>query len=140
VKADLDNPGECQLLSQAELALLLNCSTSTVGRYIQEHFEQTSELSPIKGYVLDPGRHPTHKGRILRLYEQGMAPPDIARATYHSLEAANRYISDCERVKVLLSKELTVKEIGHAIGRGEQTVLEYHTIVLELHSHLASAE
>jgi predicted transcriptional regulator len=140
VKAGLDNPGGRQLLSQAELALLLNCSTSTVGRYIREHFEQTGELLPIKGYVLDLGRHPTHKGHILRLYEQGMVPPDIARATHHSLEAVDRYIKDYERVKVLLSKELTVKEISHAIGRGEQTVLEYHKIVLEFHSHLASAE
>ena len=110
-----------------------------MGRYIQEHFDQTGELLPIKGYVLDQGSRPTHQGHILRLYEQGMAAPDIARTTNHSLEAVDRYIKDYERVKVLLSKGLPVEEIGHAIGRGERTVIEYRDIVLEFHPYMASA-
>jgi len=138
VKAGLDNPGGRQLLSLAELALLLNRSIATVSHYVRDHFERTGELLPIKGYVLDQGSRPTHKGHILRLYERGMAPPDIARATNHSLEAVDRYIKDYERVKVLLSKGLTVKEISHAIGKGERTVIEYRDIVLEFHPDLAS--
>lgn len=139
VKAGLDNPGGRQLLSLADLALLLNRSIGTVSRYVRDHFERTDELLPIKGYVLDQGSRPTHKGHILRLYEQGMAPPDVARATNHSLEAVDRYIKDYERVKVLLDKGLTVQEISHAIDRGERTVIEYRDIVLEFHSALASA-
>jgi len=140
VKAGLDNPGGRQLLSLAELALLLNRSVGTMGRYVRDHFERTGELLPIKGYVLDQGSRPTHKGHILRLYEQGMAPPDVARATNHSLESVDRYIKDYERVKVLLGKGLTVKEISHAIGRGERTVIEYRDIVLEFHPDLASID
>jgi len=138
VNAGLNNPDGRQLLSLAELALLLNRSVSTVSGYVNEHFEQTDELLPIKGYVLDQGSRPTHKGQILRLYEQGMAPPDIARATEHSLQAVDRYIKDYERVKVLLGKGLTVPEISHAIGKGERTVLEYRNIVLEFHPDMAS--
>lgn len=137
--AGLDNPGGRQLLSQAELALLLNRSITTVAGYIQDHFEWTSEFLPIKGYVLDLGSKPTHKGQILQLYEQGMAPPDIARVTNHSLEAVDRYIKDYERVKVLLSRELTVSEISHTIGRGEWTVIEYRDIAHEFHPELAAA-
>jgi len=140
VKAGLNNPGGRQLLSQADLSLILNRSIRTVRRCIQEHFEQTGELLPIKGYVLDRGSEPTHKGVILHLYEAGMTPPDIARATGHSLEAVDRYIKDYERVKVLLGKELTVKEISHAIGRGERTVLQYREIVLEFHPDLVIGE
>ena len=81
---------------------------------------------------------PTHKGQILRLYEQGMAPPDIARATEHSLKAVDRYIKDYERVKVLLGKGLRVPEISHAIDKGERTVLEYRNIVREFHPDMAS--
>lgn len=44
-----------------------------------------------------------------------MAPPDIARATNHSLTAVDRYIRDYEGVKVSLNKELTLREISHAI-------------------------
>ena len=111
-----------------------------MGRYIQEHFDQTGELLPIKGYVLDQGSRPTHQGHILRLYEQGMAAPDIARTTNHSLEAVDRYIKDYERVEVLFVKGLTVSEISHAIGRGQRTVTEYRDIVPEFHADLASAD
>ena len=136
VKAGLGNPGGRLLLPLPELSLLINRSISTVRRCILDHFEQSGELLPIKGYVLDQGSNPTHKGVILRLYEKGVAPPDIARITGHSLEAVDRYIKDYERVKVLLGKGLTVKEISHAIGRGQRTVLQYHEIVLEFHPDL----
>jgi hypothetical protein len=139
VKAALNNPRGRQLLTLADLSLLINRSIRTVRRCIHDHFEQTGELLPTKGFVLDQGSNPTHKGIILRLYEQGKAPPDIARATEHSLEAVDRYIKDYERVKVLLSKGLTANEISHAIGRGLRTVLQYYQIVLEFHPELIPA-
>ena len=136
VNTGLSNPGGRLLLSLADLSLLLNRSIGTVRRRLLDHFEQTGELMPIKGYVLDRGSKPTHKGVILRLYEKGIAPPDIARITGHSLEAVDRYIKDYERVKVLLGKGLDVTEISHVIGRGQRTVHQYHKIVLELHPDL----
>jgi hypothetical protein len=108
VKAARNNPSGPLLLAQADLSLLLNRSISTVHRYIQDHFEQTGELLATKGYVLDLGSQPTHKDVILRLYEQGVPPPDIARRTDHSLHAVDHYIKDYERVKSLLGKGLTV--------------------------------
>jgi hypothetical protein len=136
VKAGLNNPGGRLLLSLGDISLLINRSITTVKQCILDHFEQTGELLLTKGYVLDQGSRPTHKGIILRLYEKGIAPPDIARITSHSLEAVDRYIKDYERVKVLLSKGLTVDEISHAIGRGRRTVLQYHKIMLEFHPDL----
>jgi hypothetical protein len=136
VKTGLDNPGGRLLLSLADLSLLVNRSISTVRSYILEHFEQSGELLPIKGYVLDQGSKPTHKAVILRLYEKGVASPDIARTTSHSLEAVDRYIKDYERVKVLLRNELTPHEISHAVGRGIRTVLQYQEIAYEFHPDL----
>jgi hypothetical protein len=138
VKDARNNPSGPMLLAIADLSLLLNRSVDTVHTYIQDHFEQTGELLPTKGYVLDMGCRPTHKDIILRLYEQGIAPPNIARRTDHSLTAVDRYIKDYERVKVLLSKGLTVEEISQAIGRGVQTVLQYREIVSEFHSDLVA--
>lgn len=138
VKAGLNNPNGRLLLPLADISLLINRSVGTVQRCILDHFESTGELLPIKGYVLDQGSKPTHKGVILRLYERGIAPPDIARSTGHSLEAVDRYIKDYERVKVLLGKGLGVTEIGHAIGRGQRTVQQYYKIVLEFHPDLVS--
>lgn len=139
VKGGLENPGGRLLLSLADLSMLINRSMSTVRRCILDHFERTGELLPLKGYVLDQGSNPTHKGVMLRLYEKGVSPPDIARRTGHSLAAVDRYVKDYERVKVLLGKGLSVTEISHAIGRGLSTVLQYHQIVLEFHPDLALA-
>lgn len=55
-------------------------------------------------------RSPTHKGIVIELYERKIAPPHIARQTGHSLEAVDRYISDYERVRMLLRKGISVKE------------------------------
>jgi len=137
VRAGLDNPAGRLLLSLADLSPLINRSIGTVRRCILDHFELTGELLPIKGYGLDQGSNPTHKGAILRLCEKGISPPDTARITGHSLEAVDRYIKDYERVKVLLSKGLSVTEISHAIGQGLRTVLQYYEIALEFHPDLA---
>lgn len=120
VKPGLDNSGGRLLLSLADLSLLINRSISTVRRCILDHFEQTGQLLPTKGYVLDQGRSSTHKGVILRLYGKGVARRIIARITGHSLEAVDCYVKHYECVKVLLGKGLTVNEISHAIGRGRQ--------------------
>ena len=139
VKAGLDNPKGRLLLSLSELSLLFNRSIDTIGSYKKQHFEKSGELIPIKGYIQDRGSRPTHKGQILQLYEQGMAPPDIAKATNHTLKSVDRYIKDYERVKVLLSSGLSVPVISHAIGKGERTVLEYQKIVQKYHPKLAPA-
>jgi hypothetical protein len=136
VKAGLNNPDGRMLLSQADLSLLVNRSISIVRRCIYDHFEKTGELLPIKGYVLDRGSKPTHKGIIVQFYEQGMAPPDIARATNHGLDAVDHYLKDYERVKVLVGKGLTLPEISQAIGRGLPTVKQYYKLVLKFHPEL----
>lgn len=138
VKAGLNNPNGRQLLTLADLSLLINRSIRVVRRCIREHTERTGELVPTKGFILDQGSNPTHKGMILQLYERGKAPPDIARATEHSLEAVDRYIKDFERVKALLRKRLTVREISRAIDRGESTVLQYYEVACTFHPDLAS--
>jgi DNA-binding NarL/FixJ family response regulator len=139
VKAALNNPNGRQLLTLADLSLLINRSIPVVRRCIREHFERTGELIPTKGFILDQGSNPTHKAIILRLYEEGKAPPDIARTTEHSLEAVDRYIKDYERVKVLLGEGLTVREISLVIDRGESTVLQYYKLACAFHPDLASA-
>jgi hypothetical protein len=133
IQAGLENPSGRLLLSQAELSLLINRAIGTIRKCISDHFKLTGELLPTQGYVQDKGSKPTHKGIILRLYEKGIAPPDIARFTNHSLDAVDRYIKDYERVKILLNKGLNLTEISHAIGRGIRTVREYYKIVREIY-------
>jgi DNA-binding CsgD family transcriptional regulator len=124
------------LLTQGELAVILNLSIGTVSRKIREYQKKNKEMLPIKGYFFDLGRGTTHKGIIIELYEEGFSPPDIAKRVYHSLEAVDRYIKDYERVKFLLRQGLNKTEICKAIGKGKNLVGEYIEITLKFYPTL----
>jgi hypothetical protein len=124
------------LLTLAELSVLLNRSYEVVRGYVEAWQTESGELLPLKGYQMDQGCRPTHKGEIIRLFEQGLEPPDIARETAHNLKSVERYLKDYERVKLLLKRGLTAEEISSMIGRGRTVVLEYIQIAREYHPHL----
>jgi Protein of unknown function (DUF1670) len=113
------------LLSGAELSVLMNRSLSTIRKYLDAYREKTGEILPLKGYVLDQGSLPTHKGIIISLYEQGISPADIVLKTNHSQDAVDRYIKHYEQIKKLIRKgmdEIAIKEIT---GRSMKVVKEY---------------
>jgi hypothetical protein len=113
------------LLSGAELSVLMNRSLSTIRKYLDAYREKTGEILPLKGYVLDQGSLPTHKGIIISLYEQGISPADIVLKTGHCQDAVDRYIKHYEQVKKLIRKgmdEISIKEIT---GRSMKVVKEY---------------
>ena len=124
------------LLTIAELSVILNKSYEVTRQYIRQWEEETGELLPMKGYRMDQGSRPTHKKEIVRLYEQGLEPPDVARETGHSLKAVERYLKDYERVKLLLKRGMEVEEISSLIGRGRHVVLEYVEIARQYHPDL----
>jgi hypothetical protein len=124
------------LLTIAELSVILNKSYQVISRYVREREQETGEILPLKGYKMDQGSRPTHKKEIVRLYEQGMEPPDIARETRHNLKSVDRYLKDYERVKMLLRRGMEADEISSAIGRGRTVVLEYIEIARQYHPEL----
>jgi hypothetical protein len=128
------------LLTIAELSVILNKSYELTRKYIREWEEETGEMLPLKGYRMDQGSRPTHKKEIIRLYEQGMEPPDIARETGHSLKSVDRYLKDYERVKMMLKRGSGVEEISAVIGRGKSVVVEYMGIAREYHPELFQKE
>jgi len=121
------------LLTVEELAAIMNRSTVTISKRIQEYHKEHNDILPLKGYVLDIGRGTTHKKIILELYEQKVAPPDIARQTEHSLEAVDRYIKDYERVKFLIRRGISTTQIQHMTGRGKSVIKQYKKIIKEYH-------
>jgi hypothetical protein len=124
------------LLSGAELSVLMNRSLVKVHEYIRTYEEETGEALPLKGYVLDMGSSPTHKGIICQKFEEGMSPPDIARATGHSLDAVDNYLGTYGRIKVLLRKGFDVETICQVTGKAPRTVAQYLVIVENYHSKL----
>ncbi len=135
VKAAAEQGG---LLTIAELSVILNRSYEVTRQYVRQWEEESGELLPLKGYRMDQGSRPTHKKEIVRLYEQGLEPPDIARETGHSLKSVERYLKDYERVKLLLKRGTAVEEISGLIGRGKHVVLEYVDLAQHYHPELFS--
>ena len=101
---------------------------------------ETEKPLPLKGYKMDQGSRPTHKGDIIRLSEQGLEPPDIARQSHHSLKSVERYLKDYERVRMLLKQNLSVEEISAIIGRGQSVIKEYIAQAQLFHPDLFEAE
>ena len=128
------------LLTQAELSMILGLSAAAVGKYVRDIETETGQPLPLKGYKMDQGSRPTHKGDIVRLHEQGLEAPDIARQTHHSLKSVERYLKDYERVRMLLKQNLSVEEISAIIGRGQSVIKEYIAQAQHFHPELFEAE
>lgn len=113
------------LLSGAELCVLMNRSLATVGKYLKKYQSETDEILPLKGYVLDQGSLPTHKGIIISLYEQGISPADIVLRTNHTIDAVDRYIKHYGQVKKLIKQGIDEQGIKSITGRSLKVVREY---------------
>lgn len=113
------------LLSGAELSVLMNRSLTTITKYLKAYQEKTGEILPLKGYVLDQGSLPTHKGIIISLYENGVSPADIVLKTSHSLSAVDRYIKQYDQIKNLMKKGMDASAIVSITGRTLNVVKQY---------------
>jgi hypothetical protein len=118
----------------------MNRSLMKVHDYIRTYEQETGDPLPLKGYVLDMGSSPTHKGIICRKFEEGMSPPDIARATGHGLAAVDNYLGTYDRIKVLLKKGFDTPTICQVTGKAARTVAQYLVIVERFHPELMDAE
>lgn len=124
------------LLSGAEVSVLMNRTLGTIGKYLKAYFEKTGEVLPMKGYVLDQGSNPTHKGIIIALYEQGISPADIVLKTGHTQNAVDRYIKTYEQTLQLVRKKHDAISICQITGRSMNTIRQYLRLVNDYHSNL----
>ena len=120
------------LLTGAELSVLMNRSLATIRKYLDAYERKTGEILPMKGYVLDQGSRPTHKGIVISLYEQGMSPADIVLRTSHSQSAVDRYIKQYDQIKKLIRKGMNEIGIKEITGRTMKVVREYVTLYHDL--------
>lgn len=124
------------LLSGAELSVLMNRTLGTIGKYLKAYFEKTGEVLPMKGYVMDQGSNPTHKGIIISLYEQGISPADIVLKTGHTQQAVDRYIKAYDQVLALVKKHHHAISITQITGRSLNTVRQYLRLVKDFYPKL----
>jgi Protein of unknown function (DUF1670) len=117
------------LLSNCDIAEMLHTSSTYVGHILAEHERSTNTVIPRRATLHDVGSGLTHKRIICwKRYAEGKESHIIARETYHSIEAVDRYLGQYDRVRHCRLQGLTPQETAHALGCSLSLVKEYLAI------------
>lgn len=117
------------LLSQLDLAVLLNTSSNTAGEYVREFHNLYHRPLPTRGNIQLLGSGQTHKKQIIALHLKGYLVPTICQRTNHSKDAVERYIRDFESVKLLSTKFDDVDLISRIIRLSPSVVKQYLDLI-----------
>ena len=114
------------LLSNCDLAELLNRNDSAIASVLAQHERDTSKIVPRRATLHDVGTGLTHKRIICwKRYAEGKEPHIVARETYHSLEAVDRYLGQYDRVRHCRLEGLSPEHTAHALACSLQLVQQY---------------
>jgi hypothetical protein len=114
------------LLSNSDLAELLNVSPSYIGTLLSAHERQSGKLVPRRATLHDVGTALTHKGIICRKrHLEGKEPDQIARETYHSLQAVDRYLGQFDRVRSCALLNMSPAQTAHILNCSLALVNQY---------------
>jgi Protein of unknown function (DUF1670) len=117
------------LLSNCDLAELLNIDDSRIAGVLAEHERKTGTLVPRRATLHDVGTGLTHKRIICwKRYAEGKEPHIVARETYHSLEAVDRYLGQYDRVRHCRVQGLTPEQTAHTLACSLGLVKQYLAI------------
>lgn len=120
------------LLSQLDLAILLNVCDAIVSDYVNEYQRTTGRVLPTRGNIHDLSGAITHKREIIALYLQGYFTPTIASKTSHSKEAVDRYIRDFETVRTVYQYHITeLDQIVQITKLSKKVVQQYLDLIPE---------
>ena len=121
------------LLSNCDLAELLNSSESRIAQVLVAHQERTGRIVPRRATLHDVGSGMTHKSIICRKrYLDGLSPERIAQETHHSLEAVDRYLGQYDRVRHCETLGMTPQETAHTLNCSQSLVSQYLVISAEI--------
>ena len=97
------------------------------------HERKTGKVVPRRATVHDVGCGITHKRIICwKQYADGKSSDQVARETYHIVEAVNRYLGQFDRVRHCRMQGMTPAETAYALNCGRSLVEEYLRIDREL--------
>jgi DNA-directed RNA polymerase specialized sigma24 family protein len=114
------------LLSSSDLAELLAVTAQRISSLLAIHERSTGTVVPRRATLHDVGSGLTHKRIIcLKRYIEGKSADQVARETYHSLEAVDRYLGQYDRVRHCRLQGLTPAETAHVLACSLRLVQEY---------------
>lgn len=106
---------------------LLNCGERTLCRDIKAFKEQDIVL-PLRSTIRDMGKSITHRALIIKEWLLGKEYTEIARSTYHSIEAIANYIDKFKRVVCLAKNNYEIKIIAFLVKLSPSLTEEYYKL------------
>lgn len=120
------------VLTNAEAALLLKISPSTVSTYVRQWEKDHQSQLPRRGTIHDMGPTLTHKRQILeKLIFEGKSVSVVCEETHHSPEAVLRYSTNFKQVLLCRRKNLASADIAFATKLSLRLVEEYQRLIEE---------
>jgi len=119
------------IMSQEDIARVLNCDTRTIQRDIQDIKQKGIEVIT-RGVLHNIGRGQTHKVKIVGMYLDGNTYSEIKLKTRHSIGAIKRYIESF--MKVLAVNKYGIKGLNTrsiVTGLSENLVRQYTELIKE---------
>ncbi len=127
------------LLGNCDLSQLLNLPESNIASLLAAQENRTGRLIPRRATLHDVGSGLTHKRIICwKRYAEGKTTEEIARETYHSHEAVDRYLGQFDRVRHCRRQGFSEKETSFILKCSEALVREYMAIDDELKQRRSS--
>lgn len=121
------------LLSSSDLSELLGYSAWTISQVLVAYEKQTGRLLPRRATLHDVGTGLTHKRIICwKRYAEGKAADVIAKETYHSLQAVDRYLGQFDRVRHCRLAKMSAEKTAFTLNCSAALVDEYLAIDREL--------
>lgn len=121
------------LLSNCDLAMMLHVADSQIASVLGKYEDESGKVVPRRATVHDVGTGQTHKRIICRKrYLEGKPAPEVARETYHSLEAVDRYLGQYDRVRHCRLQGMDESQTAYTLGCSLGLVRQYLEIDREL--------
>jgi len=121
------------LLSNSDLSELMSLDAGTLGQLLSAYESRTRKIVPRRATLHDVGTGLTHKRIICRKrYLEGKEPAQIARETYHSLDAVDRYLGQYDRVRHCRQQGMSTEHTAWVLGCSRALVEEYLDLDQEL--------
>jgi hypothetical protein len=121
------------VLSNSDLSELLGVASSSIGSVLAAHERETGRLVPRRATLHDVGTALTHKRIICwKRYAEGKPADLVARETYHSLEAVDRYLGQFDRVRHCRAEGMSPEKTAFTLNCGVRLVNEYLAIDRDL--------
>ena len=123
------------LLTNYDLSEIMNLTDSIISQMLARHERETKTVVPRRATIHDAGTGLSHKWIICqKRYIEGKSSDQIARETYHSIEAVDRYLGQFDRVRHCLQQCMDTAEIAHILNCSISLVEMYEQIDKELES------